>query len=136
MFKKLRETKSWQGILLVSPTMVFMVGLLIIPLILTLVVSFGKRDADGGVIYSFSLHNYIRLIGISTSCENGASLCWDSLYAEILWRSLVLAFQTSLLVILMAYPLAYFIARSAPRRRNTYLFLVLVPLWTNFVIRV
>jgi spermidine/putrescine transport system permease protein len=36
----------------------------------------------------------------------------------------------------MAYPLAYFIARAHPVRRNTFLFLVLIPLWTNFVIRV
>jgi len=39
-------------------------------------------------------------------------------------------------VILLAYPLAYFIARASPKRRNTYLFMVLIPLWTNFVIRV
>jgi spermidine/putrescine transport system permease protein len=36
----------------------------------------------------------------------------------------------------MAYPLAYFIARVRPRWRNTFLFMVLVPMWTNFVIRV
>ena len=36
----------------------------------------------------------------------------------------------------MAYPLAYFIAHAQPKRRNTFLFLVLIPLWTNFVIRV
>ncbi len=39
-------------------------------------------------------------------------------------------------MILLAYPLAYFIARAKPKQRNTYLFLVLIPLWTNFVIRV
>ena len=36
----------------------------------------------------------------------------------------------------MGYPLAYFVARSSPRRRNLLLFLILIPLWTNFVIRV
>ena len=66
----------------------------------------------------------------------GQSLCFDPLYAQILWRSLTLAFNSTALVILMAYPLAYFIARSHPKRRNTFLFMVLVPLWTNFVIRV
>jgi spermidine/putrescine transport system permease protein len=44
--------------------------------------------------------------------------------------------QTTVIVILLAYPLAYFIARAAPNRRTFYLFLVLVPLWTNFVIRI
>ena len=136
MLQKLRLNKSLQGFILVTPTLVFMVGLLIIPLILTTVISFGKRDADGGVIFTFSLDNYLRLMGFSTSCDNGAASCFNPLYFDILVRSLLLAFETTVLVIILAYPLAYFIARSSPKRRNTFLFMVLVPLWTNFVIRV
>jgi spermidine/putrescine transport system permease protein len=104
--------------------------------LLSLVISFGRRSPDGGVIYSFSLENYLRLLGYSTDCDNGASVCFNPLYVQILWRSLSLAFNTTVIVILMAYPLAYFIARAQPQRRNTFLFLVLIPLWTNFVIRV
>jgi spermidine/putrescine transport system permease protein len=136
MLRKLRESKSLQGILLITPTLIFMVGLLIVPLILTAIVSFGRRNADGGVIYTFTLDNYARLIGFSTQCDNGAATCFSSLYIDILTRSLVLALQTTLLVILLAYPLAYFIARARANQRNTFLFMVLVPLWTNFVIRV
>ena len=136
MLKRLRESKSAQGTLLITPTLIFMVGLLIIPLILTLIISFGERSADGNVIYTFGWHNYARIIGISHDCANGQATCFDPLYAQILWRSLTLAFNSTVLVILLAYPLAYFIARSHPSRRNTFLFLVLVPLWTNFVIRV
>jgi spermidine/putrescine transport system permease protein len=136
MLRKLRESKSLQGVLLISPTLLFMVGLLIIPLLLTLVISFGKRSPDGGVIYTFTFDNYIRLAGFSTTCDSGASTCFDPLYVQILWRSLVLALQTTISVILLAYPLAYFIARAPAKRRNTFLFMVLVPLWTNFVIRV
>ena len=110
MLKRLRESKSAQGTLLVVPTLVFMIGLLIIPLLLTAVVSFGQRTTDGGVIYTFSLDNYIRLLGYSTNCPNGAPSCFDSLYLHILWRSLTLGFNTTVLVILMAYPLAYYIA--------------------------
>jgi spermidine/putrescine transport system permease protein len=136
MLKRLRENKSSQGTLLITPTLVFMVGLLIIPLFLTLIISFGRRSADGNVIYTFGLHNYTRILGINTDCADGQSVCFDPLYAQILWRSLTLAFNSTVLVILLAYPLAYFIARSHPKRRNTFLFMVLVPLWTNFVIRV
>ena len=136
MFQRLRENKSAQGTLLAFPTLVWMMALLIIPLLLTLVISFGRRSPDGGVIYSISLENYTRLLGYSTDCGNGASACFNPLYMQILWRSLTLAFNTTVIVILMAYPLAYFIARAQPRRRNTFLFLVLIPLWTNFVIRV
>jgi spermidine/putrescine transport system permease protein len=110
--------------------------LLIIPLILTLVVSFGRRSPDGNVIYSFTLENYIRLFGYSTNCPAGQVSCFDPLYMSILWRSLTLAFNTTWIVIILAYPLAYFIARAHPKQRNLYLFMVLIPLWTNFVIRV
>jgi spermidine/putrescine transport system permease protein len=135
MLRKLRENKSLQGTLLISPTLVWMIVLLIIPLLLTLVISFGKRDADGGVIYTFTTENYIRLIGLKPGCMNPVT-CFDSLYAGILGRSLVLALETTICVILLAYPLSYFIARAPIKRRNTFLFMVLVPLWTNFVIRV
>ncbi len=123
MLQRLRENKSAQGTLLALPTTVWLFVLLIIPLILTLIISFGKRGPDGDVIYGFSLDNYIRL-------------ATDPLYLGILWRSLTLAFNTTALVITLAYPLAYFIARAHPKKRNTYLFMVLIPLWTNFVIRV
>ena len=136
MLKRLRENKSSQGTLLAAPTLLWMLALLIIPLLLTLVISFGRRSPDGNVIYTFSLDNYIRLFGFDTSCTGGLATCFNPLYVQILWRSLTLAFNTTVLVIMLAYPLAYFIARAHPKQRNTYLFLVLIPLWTNFVIRV
>jgi spermidine/putrescine transport system permease protein len=118
------------------PTTLWLFVLLIIPLFLTLLVSFGQRSPDGEVIYTFSLDNYVRLFGYSTDCPDGAASCFDPLYVNILWRSLTLAFNTTVIVIALAYPLAYFIARSHPKRRNLFLFMVLIPLWTNFVIRV
>ncbi|HEX8991621.1 MAG TPA: ABC transporter permease [Anaerolineales bacterium] len=133
---RIRQNKSTQGTLLITPTLIFLIGLLIIPLILTFIVSFGRRSTDGGVIYTFTLDNYIRLLGFTHDCPNGAPTCFTPLYLQILWRSLVLGFNSTVLVILMAYPLAYFIARAHPRWRNTLLFLILVPMWTNFVIRV
>ena len=136
MLQRLRENKSAQGTLLASPTLLWMLGLLIIPLILTTIISFGKRSPDGNVIYTFTLNNYIRLFGYSTDCEGGQASCFNPLYLQILWRSITLAFNTTVGVIMLAYPLAYFIARATPKQRNTFLFMVLIPLWTNFVIRV
>jgi len=136
MLKKLREDKSLQGTILISPTLLWMIVLLIIPLLLTAVISLGRRGPDGGVIFTFSLENYIRLSGYDTTCDSGAAVCFDTIYIDILWRSLTLAFYSTVGVILLAYPLSYFIARAHPMRRNTFLFLVLIPLWTNFVIRV
>ncbi len=159
MLRRLRENKSYRGTLLASPAMLWMIILLIIPLVLILITSFGGRDPDGNVIYGFKLDNYIRLTGYTENCTSigdyfgglieaitnpaayedtqvAATKCFDRLYLQILWRSILLAFETTLVVILLGYPLAYYIARSSVKRRNTLLFLVLVPLWTNFVIRV
>ena len=129
MMQKLRESRSTQGFLLMLAALLVMVALLVVPLLMTLVTSFGERDPDGNVIYTFTLANYLRLLGITPEG-------WDPLYINILLRSLWLAFQTTVLVILLAFPLAYFIARAPERRRNLLLFLVLVPMWTNFVIRI
>jgi spermidine/putrescine transport system permease protein len=136
MLQKLRENKSLQGTLLVSPALLWMIALLIIPLILIVITSFGRRDADGNVIYTFTLENYTRLIGYSTDCGTQPSPCFNTLYVDILTRSVGLAFATTIAVIVMGYPLAYFVARAPVKRRSTLLFLILIPLWTNFVIRV
>ncbi|MBI3164325.1 MAG: ABC transporter permease [Anaerolineales bacterium] len=136
MLQRLRESKAMQGTFLALPTTLWLFVLLIIPLFLTLVISFGQRSPDGDVIFTFSLDNYVRLFGYSTDCPDGQASCFDPLYVNILWRSLKLAFNTTAIVILLAYPLAYFIARAHPKRRNMFLFMVLIPLWTNFVIRV
>ncbi len=136
MLRALRENRPLQGFLLILPTLVFMVGLLIVPLTLTLVVSFGRRSPDGGVIFTFSLDNYLRLLGYERNCPSGEAVCFNPLYLQILWRSITLAFNTTVLVIVLAYPLAYYIARAPARWRTALLFMVLVPMWTNFVIRV
>jgi len=136
MFQRLRESKSTRGTLLALPTTVWLFVLLIVPLLLTLIVSFGRRSPDGSVIYTFTLHNYIRLFGYNTDCSAGQASCFEPLYLNIMWRSLLLAFNTTVCVVALAYPLAYFIARAHPKKRSLYLFMVLIPLWTNFVIRV
>src|ERR1700687_4432812 len=103
--QRFRDRDNQRGLLLISPTLLWMIGLLIIPLILVVIISFGRRDPDGNVIYAFDLGNYIRLMGWRTSqpCGSTPPPCFDSLYVTILWRSLVLAFQTTLLVILIGY---------------------------------
>ena len=135
---RLRDPHDRRGMLLITPTLLGMIVLLIIPLILVVITSFGRRDADGNVIYTFTLDNYLKLAGYSTDapCGDVAPPCFDNLYLTILGRSLSLAFQTTLLTIVIGFPLAYFVARSPANKRNTYLFLILVPLWTNFVIRI
>lgn len=130
MLQRLRASRDkWLGLVLIAPTLLLLTALLLVPLVLVVITSFGSRSPDGNVIYTFSLENYLRLVGITAEG-------FDPLYVEILWRSVWLAVQTTTLVIVIAFPLAYFVARAPARWRNLFLFLILVPLWTNFVIRI
>ena len=72
-WKRFRDPGNQRGLLLISPTLLWMIGLLIIPLILVFIISFGGRDSDGNVIYTFGVGNYIRLLGYSFSQPCGST---------------------------------------------------------------
>lgn len=120
--KRLRESSRLQGLVLISPTMIYLLLALILPLLLVVGLSFLTRGTYGNIVYRFSLNNYLRLV--------------DPLYARILLYSLYTAGMTTVLCILIGYPLAYYIASVPARRRGMLLFLILVPFWTNFIIRI
>lgn len=75
----------------------------------------------GGVRWDFTLENYGRL--------------FDGLYLGILWRSVSTALVCTAVCLLLGYPFAYYLARYRPKHRNILLLLVVVPFWTNFLIR-
>lgn len=122
LFKRLREDPSTQGIALISPTMIYLGIFMLIPLLLVVVLSLMTRGPYGNVIYKFNLANYGRLI--------------DTLYLRILVYSLYTAAVTTVACIIIGYPLAYFIARIPAKQRSLLLFLILIPFWTNFIIRI
>ncbi len=120
--KVLRENPTAQGLLLISPTTIYLLIFTIIPMILVAMLSLMTRGMYGNVVYQINLANYVRLI--------------DPLYVRILLYSLGVGLTTTVLTILIGYPLAYFIAHTPIRERSLYLFLILVPFWTNFIIRI
>jgi len=116
--------KRHQGILavLLSPAIFWLALFFIIPLLIVLVVSFSKRSLLGVVEYDFNLDNYRRIFS-------------DAIYLRIFGRSLWLAILNTALCLLIAYPFAFFIARQSSVWQNVLIFLVMVPFWTNFLIR-
>jgi spermidine/putrescine transport system permease protein len=118
----IREEPAAQGTLLISPTMIYLFLFLLLPLLLIVILSMATRGPYGNVIYQFNYENYTRLL--------------DSLYLRILGYSLFTATATTLATILIGYPLAYYIARAGVRQRSVLIFLILVPFWTNFIIRI
>lgn len=91
------------------------------PLVIVLIYSFLQKGTYGGVEWNFNLENYGRF--------------FDPLYLAIFGRSFRIAAITTLLCFIFGYPLAYFIARRPPRWRNFLILLLMVPFWTNFVVR-
>ncbi len=122
LIKTIRENRVAQGLLLISPANIYLFLLMVLPLLLVVVLSFLSRGTYGDVVFIFNPSNYIRLL--------------DPIYGKILVYSLVVGIETTALCILIGYPLAYYIARAPARQRSLLLFLILVPFWTNFIIRI
>lgn len=90
------------------------------PLLIIFLYSFLERGLYGGVVYRFTLQAYYSLINPSLI----------KVFLTTFWMSAV----ATLLMILLAIPSAYFIVRS--RYKNFWLLLVIIPFWTNFLIRI
>ena len=87
-----------------------------------LVYSFGTRSATGKTILGdWNLDSYRRL--------------FDDLVLGVMWRSLWLALATTAVCLLISYPFAYYIATRGPRLRGLLMVLVMIPFWTNFLVR-
>jgi spermidine/putrescine transport system permease protein len=111
-----------QAARLLAPALVLLLVLFYLPQVLMFAVSLGRRSSYGGVVRDVSVANYLRAL--------------EPLYLDILWRSIVLAAATTALCLLVAYPVAWWIARRAPPRwRNALLACVILPFWTSFLVR-
>jgi len=116
------ETRKQIGLaILLFPGTAWLLLFFIVPLLLIAVYSFLGRGTYGGVIWTFTLENYQRL-------ANGV-------YWVLLGRSIGLAAFTTAVCLLIGYPIAFFIATRPPRWRGILLFLVIIPFWTNFLVR-
>jgi spermidine/putrescine transport system permease protein len=111
-----------QAMWLAAPCLLFLVGLFLAPQVLMFVASLGRRSVYGGVVQDWSLANYARAL--------------EPLYLRILARSVGLAFLTTVLCLLVAYPVAFWVGLRAPARwRSLLLVLVILPFWTSFLVR-
>jgi spermidine/putrescine transport system permease protein len=92
-----------------------------LPLLLMLAVSFATRRTYGGVQWTLTLINYADAA--------------DPLYLRILAKSVVMAAATTVICLVLAFPFAYGVSRLPPRRQWIWLTFVMVPFWTNFLVR-
>ncbi|VEN72711.1 Spermidine/putrescine transport system permease protein [Candidatus Desulfarcum epimagneticum] len=117
-----------RGLALLTPGMAWFAVFLLIPGLVLIAVSFAGRGEFGELVWEFSADNYKRLAGFG-------AFGWTSNYLMIFLRSIKTAFVTTALCVAVSYPLAFFIAARPERTRYFWLTLVIIPFWTNMVIR-
>jgi spermidine/putrescine transport system permease protein len=107
--------------ILLGPGLFWLILFFLVPLVIILVYSFLDRGKYGGIVWTVQLENYTRFA--------------DPLYLGIFGRSLVIAIITTVVCLAIGYPMAYWLASRPPRRRSAFLLLMIIPFWTNFVVR-
>jgi spermidine/putrescine transport system permease protein len=104
---------------LILPAALWYVVLLVLPILIVLLFSFGSRSRTGGYVPGFTVDNYV------------AALQKPDPFVT----SLMLSIIGTLLCLLIGLPLAYFIATRATRRKALLIVLLVIPFWTSFLIR-
>lgn len=104
-----------------SPIVIWLLAFLTIPLIIVMVMGFLTRGAYGQVEYNFNTENYTKLL--------------NPVYIKILINSLKISFLATIMCLITGYPFAYFITKASKRYRSLLFMLIIIPFWTNSLIR-
>lgn len=116
------QAASRRGVLIALPSWVYLTVFFAVPLVIVLVYSFATRSSTGLTrLTGWNLDSYRRL--------------FDPLVGEIALRSVVLAVATTVICLAVSYPFAYYIATRGAKWRNLLIVLVLIPFWSNFLVR-
>jgi spermidine/putrescine transport system permease protein len=116
-----RAGSRGQAALFLGPGILYWVVLFLVPVALILVYSFFQRSRIGGIDYTFTLDNYLRAT--------------EPVFVKVFWFSVRTAFITTVIALVLGYATAYFIATRPSRYRLPLLVLVVLPFWTNLLIR-
>ncbi|GAB5467631.1 MAG: ABC transporter permease [Rhodospirillales bacterium] len=116
------RSEALRGYSLLSPTVLLMLLAVGAPLVLLFVLSFWTQDLLE-FTPGFSLDNY-------------ATFAEKENFQRLLWRSIKIAGFVTLLTVLLAYPMAYFIAFHVKKNKFMWIILITVPFWTSYLLRV
>lgn len=116
------RAESRRGFLIGLPSYVYLVLFFAVPLLIVLVYSFATRTRTGATaLADWNLDSWVRVL--------------DEIPRQVAFRSLWLAALTTLISLVASYPFAYWIATRTPRVRAALLILVMIPFWSNFLVR-
>ena len=104
-----------------APVVIYALFLILFPIIYILILSFQTSDNYGGIIYTFTIYNYIRI--------------FDPVYLKVFFNSAIIGIFVTLACLLIAYPFSIFVSEKKPHIQKLLITLVLVPFLTNSLIR-
>ncbi|MBO66799.1 MAG: spermidine/putrescine ABC transporter [Acidiferrobacteraceae bacterium] len=121
--RKLQRSESLKGYLLLSPTILVMAGIMLIPFIGMIILSLWTQIGYAKFDTTLTLNNFIVVFT-------------NEMYRVLFSRSLVVSAMTTFLTVLLAYPMAYFVAFHVQRRKLLWIILMTLPFWTSYLLRV
>ena len=116
------RSNTLPAVVMTGPMTLLLILLVAVPLIYVGVMSFCSIDQYYNVVFQFTTKNYARLVSLD--------------YMKIYGQSLLIAFVTTVICILIGYPFSWLIARTKSKYKKILYMLVIVPFWTNSLIRV
>ncbi len=120
--KPLLQSEQSQGLALISPTLLYALILLVAPIAVVIAYSFWTQDYLT-VDRTFTLEQYRTALS-------------EPIYRDLLMRSLWVSLLVSLFTVVLAYPIAYYISFHGGRHKSLWLFLITIPFWTSYLLRV
>ncbi len=102
------------------PYILWMIIFIVVPLGLILLYSFTTGDGDIRNI-QFTLDNFKKFL--------------DPRYIDVLWRSISLALKSTVITLVLGYPMAMIISKENIKKRNVMILLFVIPMWMNFLLR-
>ena len=126
-----RRERRWDRWLVIGPPLVYLLVFFAIPTLIMVLASFRTPGEFGGLAPLVDESGKLDL-----NLDSYERFFTESVYAAVFLKSIVYALVTTLLCLLLAYPLAALIAQTGKKYRDLLLLLVILPFWSNFLIRV
>jgi len=136
MLKFFRNKKGFQLFGLLGPGALWILLFFNLPILIVLFISFVERGRAGSIRIPpvYTLDNYAQLFNACSS-EFAGPACDPLLYLGIFGHSVRIGLVVTLWCILLGYPLSYFISKQKQVWRDALMILVIIPFWTNFLVR-
>ncbi len=125
LLARIRRSESASGLAIISPSAIYVIVMLAAPLAMVLIYSLMKDAGGGKIDWTLNLQNYWTV--------------WveKPQYRALMQRSLTVSMLVTLATVVLAYPVAYFVSFNvASSKKSLWLFLITIPFWTSYVIRV